>query len=86
VKQNPWRASASPSPRRRRLAIFASLGCLLVSVAAPVTSAATVVGNLVWLDSNGNGIQDGGESPVANVTVRIYDLGADGPWTEATTC
>ena len=34
------------------------------------------LGNYVWIDSNGNGIQDAGETPVANVPVRL--TGTDG--------
>ena len=34
---------------------------------------AAYVGDFVWLDANGNGIQDGGESGVAGVTVQLYD-------------
>lgn len=47
------------------------------------------IGNRVWLDANGNGQQDAEETPIAGVTVRLYDgdllLGttttaADGTW------
>jgi hypothetical protein len=31
------------------------------------------IGNLVWRDLNANGIQDAGESGVANVTVELWD-------------
>ena len=31
------------------------------------------IGNFVWLDSNGNGIQDSGEPGVYNITVLLYD-------------
>jgi len=34
------------------------------------------IGNRVWADANGNGIQDAGEAPIAGVTVNLYD--ADG--------
>jgi uncharacterized repeat protein (TIGR01451 family) len=33
------------------------------------------LGNFVWLDTNGNGIQDGGETGVPGVTVELLDLG-----------
>ena len=31
------------------------------------------IGNRVWIDTNGNGIQDPEETPVAGVAVRLYD-------------
>jgi hypothetical protein len=31
------------------------------------------IGNLIWLDTNDNGVQDPGEAPIAGVTVRLYD-------------
>ncbi|MDA0989525.1 MAG: SpaA isopeptide-forming pilin-related protein, partial [Verrucomicrobia bacterium] len=31
------------------------------------------IGNFVWEDLDGDGIQDGGEPPITNVTVRLYD-------------
>jgi len=31
------------------------------------------MGDRIWLDTNGNGIQDAGESGVAGVTIRLYD-------------
>ena len=31
------------------------------------------IGNAVWLDENGNGIQDAGESGIPNVTVQLWD-------------
>jgi hypothetical protein len=42
-------------------------------------------GNLVWNDLNLNGIQDGGEPPVANVNVRVYDAGSHEMLGQATT-
>jgi hypothetical protein len=32
------------------------------------------VGNFVWEDENGNGVQDAGEAPIANVVVQLRDL------------
>ena len=32
------------------------------------------MGNRIWIDANGNGLQDGGESNVPGVTVRLYDV------------
>src|SRR5690606_33527351 len=31
------------------------------------------IGDFVWIDANGNGIQDNGESPVPNVLVYLLD-------------
>jgi hypothetical protein len=37
-------------------------------------SAAPIeIGNRVWEDTDGDGIQDPGESPIANVTIELYD-------------
>ena len=36
------------------------------------------IGNKVWLDTNGNGIQDAGEIGVADVTVTLTGAGEDG--------
>ncbi|MBA2391926.1 MAG: hypothetical protein H0V70_04195 [Ktedonobacteraceae bacterium] len=35
-------------------------------------SAPIEIGDRIWLDSNGNGIQDAGEPIIANVTVHLY--------------
>ena len=34
-----------------------------------------VIGDMVWLDNDGDGIQDAGEDPLAGVTVTLYDSG-----------
>jgi len=34
-----------------------------------------VIGNLVWLDNNGDGIQGAGEGTIAGVTVSLFDSG-----------
>lgn len=34
-----------------------------------------VIGDRVWLDNNGDGIQDAGEDPLAGVTVTLFDSG-----------
>ena len=38
-------------------------------------SAPIEIGNRVWLDSDGDGIQDAGEAPIAGVTVELYQGG-----------
>jgi uncharacterized repeat protein (TIGR01451 family)/fimbrial isopeptide formation D2 family protein len=35
------------------------------------------LGDFVWLDTNGNGIQDGGETGVVNVLVTLYDAASN---------
>jgi len=46
---------------------------------APVVS----IGDYVWIDSNGNGVQDKGEAPVPGATVKLLD--ADGNTVATTT-
>ncbi len=41
------------------------------------------VGDRVWLDCNGNGIQDAADTGVACVTVKLTGAGADGIWGNA---
>ena len=39
-----------------------------------ITGAAPLqIGNRIWFDIDGNGIQDPGEDPVVGVTIRLYD-------------
>jgi hypothetical protein len=58
-------------------AIFRALPVLAltagISVAVPTDAFAcrTTIGDFVWLDSNGNGIQDAGEPGINGVTVKI---------------
>ena len=42
------------------------------------------IGDLVWLDRNGNGVRDGGEPSLANVTVTLEDLFGGGTQSIAT--
>lgn len=62
-------AGRSPFSRGLSLVLAAALG--------PAGAAATI-GDRVWVDSNGDGIQDVGEAGRAGVTVKLYDCGADG--------
>ncbi|HEX6596521.1 MAG TPA: SdrD B-like domain-containing protein [Acidimicrobiales bacterium] len=48
----------------------------LGDMAALVAAAPLEIGNRVWSDSDGDGIQDAGEPPLAGVTVNLY--AADG--------
>ena len=45
----------------------------LGSLVAFCQSAPLQIGNRVWLDQNGNGIQDASEPGIAGVTVNLYD-------------
>ncbi|MEZ4707417.1 MAG: SdrD B-like domain-containing protein [Caldilineaceae bacterium] len=36
-------------------------------------SRGAAIGNYVWLDADGNGVQDAGEEPISNVTVQLFD-------------
>jgi uncharacterized repeat protein (TIGR01451 family) len=37
-----------------------------------------LIGDTVWLDGNGNGVQDPGEVGISGVTVKLYEPGPDG--------
>ncbi|XBH21532.1 SdrD B-like domain-containing protein [Jonesiaceae bacterium BS-20] len=52
-------------------------------VPVPVPPVLVSIGDYVWIDANDNGIQDEGEAPVADVTVRLLD--ADGQTIRTTT-
>jgi hypothetical protein len=47
--------------------------------------APTELGNRVWLDSNGNGVQDPGEPPIRGVTVHLYAAAGGAPLATALT-
>jgi hypothetical protein len=44
---------------------------------APFVQTATLLGNLVWLDSNRNGLQDPGEGGISGLCVNLYDKRGD---------
>ena len=50
---------------------------VLGTVIDPVTEGGTI-GDRVWLDVDGDGIQDVGEPGLPNVVVNLYNAGADG--------
>lgn len=54
-----------------------ALAAFALSAGLAAARAQNTVGDLVWLDEDGNGVQDAGESVVANVDVRIYDATTD---------
>lgn len=53
------------------------------STPSATSTPAGVIGDFVWFDLNGNGIQEPGESGLANVTVALYR--ADGQLVQTTT-
>ena len=46
------------------------------SASAPTATSA--IGDRVWSDTNGNGVQDAGEPGIANVAVTLTGAGTDG--------
>ncbi|HOB75440.1 MAG TPA: SdrD B-like domain-containing protein [Phycisphaerae bacterium] len=48
------------------------IGISMLPQAAPASTCDIVLGDLVWMDLNGNGIQDDGEPGVAGVAVDLY--------------
>jgi len=51
--------------------LFRYILTINIAVFAAVTCQAATVGDFVWEDANKNGIQDGGESGVSGVTIRL---------------
>lgn len=49
-----------------------------VTVDFGIEPAPSSIGNFVWQDYDGDGLQDGGEPGVEGITVKLYDLGNDG--------
>jgi uncharacterized repeat protein (TIGR01451 family) len=45
---------------------------------APGSCAAAALGDFVWVDANGNGLQDDGPTGLNGAAVRLYSPGADG--------
>jgi len=48
-------------------------GCTGTAVAEVIVEECASIGNFVWLDKNGNGIQDPTEQPVSDVIVTLFD-------------
>ncbi|MFT8246903.1 SdrD B-like domain-containing protein, partial [Roseomonas sp. BN140053] len=68
-------SDANPSTGRSPLFTVVS-GQAVNNVAAGVfTPATTGTGNVVFVDSNGNGVRDAGEAGVAGVTVQLLNAG-----------
>src|SRR5688572_16668315 len=52
--------------------VLTALACAaLLLTPAEALACRTMVGDFVWLDSNGNGVQDSGEPGINGVTVKI---------------
>ncbi|OPZ10393.1 MAG: Serine-aspartate repeat-containing protein D precursor [Alphaproteobacteria bacterium ADurb.BinA280] len=54
---------------------IATLLCVAITVTVGQASTAQVanIGNLVWMDSNRNGVQDSGEVGIQDVTVQLWN-------------
>ncbi|MCL4202707.1 MAG: DUF11 domain-containing protein [Pirellulaceae bacterium] len=63
-----------PIENSRRQGVVAQTSYNFANVPAPSTVA---LGDFVWVDRNGNGIQDAGESGLNGVTVRLLDAGGN---------
>ncbi len=50
---------------------------LVIALLSLVLAGCVGAGNLVWLDENGNGVQDAGEPGVAGVTVTLYSASGE---------
>jgi len=58
---------------------------LALSLCAFFLAGCVGAGNFVWLDENGNGIQDGGEPGVSNVDVTLFNSADDNAIASTTT-
>jgi len=54
-------------------AVYGEVEDYQITIQAPVPPPSVTVGDRVWEDLNGNGVQDGGEPGLTNVTVRLLD-------------
>ncbi len=54
------------------------ISLLVISNDVSVTMVSGSIGDYVWMDQNGDGVQDGGEAPIPNVTLNLLD-GAGNP-------
>lgn len=55
-----------------------SKGCTKTASITITEPAPGSIGNYTYIDANGNGIQDGGESHLNGVTVKLYNANANG--------
>lgn len=67
-------AGGAPYPLDRR--DFGGKSSSMGDMEALCDAAPIQIGNRVWNDVNGNGLQDPGEPPIQGVTVRLYAPGA----------
>lgn len=56
-------------------ALLVGLG---ISLGLGAANAQTTIGDYVWEDADGDGVQDAGETGVQGVVARLYSVGADG--------
>ncbi|MGL5004578.1 MAG: SdrD B-like domain-containing protein, partial [Casimicrobium sp.] len=74
-----------PGPQIGSIWINGSKAAGMGDMEALCNEAPLEVGNRVWKDLNGNGVQDAGEPPLANVTVNLYAPGGSTPIATAVT-
>jgi len=67
-------AYTTPLLRNTSLILFLILGLQKEVLSSPLPPSGKI-GNYVWHDINGNGIQDPGELGLSNVQVRLFDIG-----------
>jgi hypothetical protein len=58
--------------QRRSLPILLAASMALIAAACTPAASGAVLGDHVWQDANGNGLQDPGEPGAAGVTVSLY--------------
>lgn len=76
-------AGANPATGRTAAFALASNAIAFRDFGMRATSAATAVAGSAWNDANGNGLRDGGEQPLAGVSVQL--LSPEGAFFGATT-
>jgi len=72
-----------PASRKLALLLLTASLALIAAACGPAATSRGTIGNLVWRDTNGNGLQDPAEPGAAAVEVALYQ--EDGTLVETTT-
>lgn len=80
--QTPTSVTSAVTDNRKVLAVTSSRTNTVAAGGAwianfPYQSPLVSLGDRVWKDANGNGVQDTGEAGINGVTVRLYDAGGN---------